>query len=129
MNSIMGLVCSGDQKFWIENVWISMRYVTNVHWVHVMNNNPGMYLIPIHAKVATQIPGDHIVTYLTPLSRCIELLVDPTVVTESGFADLPPKGQIPVAFFEGLQSPKFSVLSNHRTHHQVREALVQSRNA
>ena len=88
MNGVVGLMTCGDQELWVENVVVSVDDVGWRHGVHVVDEKLGPNLITFHCQVATEVSSDDVMTNVAPELGPVEILVDPPVVTERGFAYL-----------------------------------------
>jgi hypothetical protein len=82
----------------------STRYIICVHWIHVMNYESVEDFITFDPEVAALISGNNVVSDLTPLPGCIELLVNVAIETKSRTANNALEGQISEAIFEGFES-------------------------
>lgn len=65
----------------------SMNDVRLPKRIHVMNDQTNMNLVTDHSKIARIVSDNDVSTKLTPLSRLIELLIDPSVEAEGLMTD------------------------------------------
>jgi hypothetical protein len=56
--------------------------VIYTHWVHVVDDDAVVDVIALYAEIASVVSKDYVMPDLLPLSRPIELLIEPTIVTE-----------------------------------------------
>lgn len=77
-----------------------MDDVIDAHWVHVMDDDAVVDVIALYAEITSVVSKDYVVANLLPLSRPVELLIDPTIEAERRLSDLSPERQIPIALFK-----------------------------
>jgi hypothetical protein len=114
-NQILKIECHGRPV-----LEISLR-----NRIHVMHDQTRVNLSSGDTQITTLISNDGVSAKMTPLSRCIELLVDPTIVSERLAADLPLDSQVLVSILEGVVLNKFGVRSNQGTHRTRRLRLQE----
>jgi hypothetical protein len=68
----------------------------------MMNQKIQVNLIPKNTKIATVVSNNDVVSYVLPLSRSIELLIDPSIKSKRGFADNTSQLKILVSLFKSL---------------------------
>lgn len=76
-----------DEELRVENATVAVSDVLNLHWIHVMNDGTTRYVVAVDAEVASVVSCNHVVANLLPLARGVELLVDPSVETESAITN------------------------------------------
>jgi len=90
-----------DQELWVKYPFLSTNKVISSDRVHVMDQQVRMDVVAGNTEIATFVSNDHELSGSLPLSRTVELLVDPAVKPEGGCAYLPRHGKVGKAFFEG----------------------------
>lgn len=92
-----------------------MNNVVHLHRVDVVNDCSTEYVMSFDPKIASVVSCDDMVSNLTPFSGVVELLIQVSIESESGKANRALEGQIPKAFFEGIDSLEFRVCSIHQS--------------
>ena len=78
----MGSMRRSDQELRIENAIVTMHNVLCKQRIHVMYEKFAVNLVAFYSEVTTFISIDDKASYLLPLLRSVEGLVDPSIETE-----------------------------------------------
>jgi hypothetical protein len=71
--------------------------------IHVMNNQTNVDVIAFYAKIAPLVSNNDSLPKLPPLSRSVELLIDPTIETERLMTDFALQRKVFESLFECFQ--------------------------
>lgn len=66
-----------------------MCNVRDTHRIHVVNVDLVVDLESFYAQITAHVSGNDVVSNGSPLMRSVKVLIDPSVVAERRFADLP----------------------------------------
>src|SRR5690606_34519522 len=83
VNSVMCVVRGCYKEFWIENPVFFMYDVLRRHGVHMMNDWSIVNIEPVCAQVASLISDDNKASYISPLTRSIETLIQVPIEPKS----------------------------------------------
>lgn len=112
MNTVVRSVRDGDQELGIEYSCVSVFDITNRHRIHVMDVNPVVDIVTLHAKVASIVSNNDVASDIPPFPRRVKTLVEITIEPEGYIADLPSKRKVFKSFFQRIQSTEFGISPN-----------------
>ena len=92
-----------------------MRDITLGHGIHVVNDESVEDVIALDPEVAAQISRNNVLSNVTPLRGCIELLVNVAIIPKGFSAHRSSQSKIVIAFFKGFESLELGICPNHRT--------------
>lgn len=92
MDGVVGQLCRGDEKLWVEQIWVAVVEVLRRHRVHVMDVKTRRDVVSLDSEVAVVISDQNDAANALPLIRTVEALVVLTLEAESDVSDPPMKG-------------------------------------
>lgn len=123
MNSIVSPVGYRYQELWIEDALVSVGNVVHRHRIQVMNGYPVIDLIALNTQIASVIPQDNLATAPPPLTRGIELLIQPPVRPEAGDPYRRMQLKIPESLPETLDPDQLGITSQSLGSHRFQHSL------
>jgi hypothetical protein len=76
------------------------RHISQLQRIHVMDNDVSIDFVTLNPEIATYVSCDYKLADLTPLTGRVELLVQPSLMTEGCDTDFRVLTQIAIAFLE-----------------------------
>lgn len=119
MYSVVGVVRCADQEFGIQSIAGSVDNIAFSQWIHVMDDWSAVNFTTLDTQVASQVSRNDVATKTSPLRRCIEPLIDPSIEPEGFTTDLTLQSQVFVSFQEGIELDEFRICSNLRVRHTL----------
>src|ERR1044072_8588697 len=116
MDGVVGLVSDRDQKFRVENAWISTRNISDGHRIHVMDVETMMNVIAVNPQITSIVPMDDMPPDLTPFCRSVEPLIDVSIETERILTGDTSQTQILKSFIQCVKTSKLGIPSNPHSH-------------
>ena len=118
-----------DQVVYVEQRVGARNNVIRVDWIHVVNQDPTVDLVPIYTKITTVVADNNFVSKIAPLSRRVESLVQIAIKAERADPDMATQRQITKALSEVLDATKLSVCPKDRHRHRPEKARVHRTHA
>lgn len=79
-----------------------MHEIVDGQRVHVVDDYALVEIITLNAQITSVVSDNYLVAKTTPLSTCVELLVEPSIETEGGTPNSSSKSEVVVTLFETL---------------------------
>lgn len=74
---------SSDEEFGIQDTRIAVNNIVGGYGIHVMDDHLVVDVVPLNRQITTKITSYDVMAKIAPLSRRIELLIHPTIMSES----------------------------------------------
>jgi hypothetical protein len=101
MNRIVCVSTCCDEKFWIDDPFLTVLDVVDRHRVHVMDKNAtSTDVVTLDAQVTGQIANDDFSPSVLPLGRCVEQLIHPPIEAKRSSTDKSFQCQVIESIFE-----------------------------
>jgi hypothetical protein len=107
MDGVVSSVRNGDQVVGVEETVVSGLDLLDGDRVQMVNVETAVNLVTIDPKIASVVSDDDSVPGLTPLTRRVEVLVDPSVESKSRFTDSALESKVAKPLYESFESANF----------------------
>lgn len=84
MNRVVGTNRRGDKELRIDKRQIPLQNIDLRDWVHVMDDDSTVDLIALDAQITAIVSDNNLVSSLSPLSRAVKALIDPSIEPKGG---------------------------------------------
>lgn len=102
MYRVVGILGCGNEKLWLEDVWIEFLEISGLNWIHVVDQRHVSDVKTLDPEVAGLISSQNKVPDLLPLRRGVESLVQVTIKAKRRRSDLPGESQVVKPLLKGL---------------------------
>lgn len=119
VNRVVRSTRCDDEKLRIENTRFAVLEIVCSYWIHVVNQKIAFELVAGHTQITAVIADYYFIARETPLSRCVELLVDPSIKPKGAFSHNTFEHEVVETIFESLKTTELSIRSNPLHLHRV----------
>src|SRR6478735_2871870 len=104
-----------NEIFRVENPFLVLDYVINIHGIYVVNKHSRVDFIPGNAQITAIITYYDIISCCFPLPGAVEPLIEIPVETECLTAYRSMEDEVFEAFLEGSEAPKLRILTTRQS--------------